>query len=71
MAEKCFFVSADLDLWHWHSNSSERGTKHVFHANLAQVRSAVPGIFHTQTKNVTDSVKNRTWCSSVHAVKCI
>jgi len=25
-----FFVPGDLDLWPWHSNSSERGTKHVF-----------------------------------------
>ena len=35
----------------WPSNSSERGTKHIFHVNLAQIRSAVPEIFLTQTKN--------------------
>ena len=45
-----FFVSSDLDLWPWPSDSSKRGTKHVFHVNLAQIHSAVPGIFHTQTK---------------------
>jgi len=39
-----------FDLWHWTSNSSERRTKHVFRANLTQFRSAVPEIFHTQTK---------------------
>jgi len=31
------------------SNSSERGTKHVFRVNLAQIRSVVPEIFRTQT----------------------
>jgi len=39
------FVPGDLDLWPWHSNSSERGTKHIFPVNLAQIRSAVPEIF--------------------------
>jgi len=34
--------------WPWPSNSSEWGTKHVFRVNLAQIRSAVPNIFHTQ-----------------------
>jgi len=40
----------DFDLWPWHSNSSEQGTKYVFHVNLAQIRSTVPKIFHTKTK---------------------
>jgi len=44
-----FFVPGDLDLWPWHSNSSERGTKHIFPVNLAQIRSAVPEIFYSQT----------------------
>ena len=44
-----------FDLWPWPSNSSERGTKHVFRVNLAQIRSAVPDIFHTRTK------KSQTW----------
>ena len=35
--------------------------------NLAQFRSAVPEIFHTQ--KVTDSAKNRTFRSSLRAVK--
>ena len=62
-------VTLTFDLWPWHSNSSERGTKHVFCVNLAQIRWAVPEIFCTQTKKVTDSAKNRTLCSSLHAVK--
>ena len=64
------FVAGDLDIWPWHSNSSERGTKHVFHANLAQIHSAVPEIFHTQTNKQT-SQKNRTLLSSLHAVKTV
>jgi len=46
-----FFVPGDFDLWEWPSNSSEWGTKRIFDVNLAQIHSAVPGIFHTQTKN--------------------
>jgi len=42
--------------WQW--------TKYVFHANLAQIRSAVPEIFHTQI----DGAENRTFCSSVRVV---
>jgi len=34
----------------WHSNSSERGTKHVFPVNLTQIHSTIPEIFHSQTK---------------------
>jgi len=37
--------------WPWPSNSSEQGTKHVIYVNLAKIRSAVPEVFHTQTKN--------------------
>ena len=72
-AKKCrFYVPGDLDLYHL--NSSEQGTKHVFRVNLAQIRSVVPEIIHTQTKN-TDwrsdgvSTKNRIFRSSLHAVK--
>jgi len=36
--------------------------------NLAQIRSAIPEIFHTQTKKVTGSTKNKTLQSSLHAV---
>ena len=28
----------------WHSNSSERGTKHVFHVNMSQISSVLPEI---------------------------
>jgi len=45
------FVPGDLDLWPWHSHSSERGTKHVFPVNLAQISSTVPQTFYIQTKN--------------------
>ena len=53
-----FFASGDLDLWFWPSNSSERGTKHVFRVNSAQLR-----------KPQTDGAKNRTFRSSLRAVK--
>ena len=43
-----FFVPGDVDLWH--SNSSERGTKHVFPVNLAQIRSAIPEILSEKQK---------------------
>jgi len=36
--------------------------------NLAQIRSAVLETFHKQTKTQTDSAKNRTFRSSLHAV---
>jgi len=44
-------MTLTFDLWPWPSNATEWGTKHVFCVNLAQIRSAVPEIFHTQTKN--------------------
>jgi len=57
-----FFVPSDLDLWPWHSKSSERGTKHVIPVNLTQIHWAVPEILFwvtnkqtKQTKKVTDS----------------
>jgi len=49
-AHSTFFVPVELDLWPWHSNSSERRTKHVLPVNLAQVRSVVPEILEAQTK---------------------
>jgi len=65
------FVPGDLYLWPWHSNSSERGTKHVFHVNLMQIRSAVSDIFHTQrNKNKkSHSTKNRTLGSLLCVIK--
>jgi len=62
-----FFVCGDLDLWPWHSNSSKQGTKHVFPVNLAQIRSAVPEIFHTQTKK--SQTAPRTEPYTVHCVR--
>jgi len=45
------FVPDDLhfDFWPWPSNSSERGTKHVFRVNFMQTRSVFPEISHAQT----------------------
>jgi len=57
-------LTFDLDLQTFY----ERGTKHVFRVNLAQIRSAVSETFHTQTKKQTDGVKNRTFRSSLRAV---
>jgi len=65
-AEKCCFFSDGLDLWP--SNSSEWGTKHVFRVNLQQICSAVPKIFHTQTKNHRLMVP-KTEPSTVHCVR--
>jgi len=31
-------VTLTFDLWSWHSNSSERRTKHVFPVYFAQMR---------------------------------
>jgi len=58
-SKNAIFVHSDLDLWFWLSNSSERGTKHVFPVNLVQIRSAVPEIFYAQTKEVTVSTKKQ------------
>jgi len=45
---------------------------HVFRVHLAQIRSAIPEIFHTQAKKPqTDGAKNRTFHSSLHVVKSI
>jgi len=44
---------------------SKRWTKHVFPVNLAQIRSAVPEIFDSQTnKKVTDSATQSTACGN-------
>jgi len=56
-----YFGPGDLD----HTRPS-KGPKHVFHVNLAQIRSVVPEIFHTQTKKVTDSTKKEPY--AVHCV---
>jgi len=68
-AEKCRFVPGNLDFWPWHSNSSERGTKHVLPVNLAQIRSAVSNIFHTQTESHRQCQKTEPYTvSSLHVV---
>ena len=57
------FDPGDFDLWPWHSDSSERGTKQVFPVNLTQICSAVPEIFDSRTnkeKTKSHSAKNRT-----------
>jgi len=47
-----FFVPGDLEFWPWPSNSSKRGTKHVFRVNLGKSVQRFPRsvIFRTQTK---------------------
>jgi len=54
-AEKCLLSQLTLtfDLW------SERGTKHVFRLNLAQIRSAVPRYFIHKQKTLTDGAKKQ------------
>jgi len=58
-----FFVPGDLDLWP--SNSSERGTKHLFNVNLAQIRLVVPEVFHTQTKKSTGFASWQHYCTAL------
>jgi len=64
-AKKCRF----LFVRSWHSNSSERGTKHVFPVCEfgANPFSGSRDISYTN-KKVTDSAKNRTLRSSLRAV---
>jgi len=52
----------DLYLWPWHSNSSQRGTKHVFPVNLAQIRSTITDIFVEQTKKSQTALKQNLIC---------
>jgi len=59
-----FLMTLTFDLWS--SSLSERGTKDVFRVNLAQIRLAVPEIFHTQTQK--SRRQHRTLCSSLRAV---
>jgi len=51
-------VTLTFDLWPWYSKSSERGTKYVFPVNLAQIRSAIPDISHTQTNKKKQKKSN-------------
>jgi len=57
----CFLslMTLSFDLWPWHSNSSEWGTKHVFPVNLAQIRLAVPEIFDAKTKKSETAIKKQ------------
>jgi len=57
-----FFVPGDLDLWPWHSNSSKRRTKHVVPVNLAQIRSSVLEIFHTQKSHSAKKQRYTVHC---------
>jgi len=57
MTEQFFrFVPGDLDLWPWHSNSFEQGTKHLPY-ELVQIRSAIRKILYAQT---------RMWANAQH-----
>ena len=72
-AEKAVFVSGDLDFWPLILTfnlvqARDQTTKHVFLVNLAEIRSAVPEIFYTQTKNPqTDGAETEP--SEVHCVR--
>ena len=66
------FFPGDLELWPWHSDSSERGIKHIFPVNLVQIHSAVPDItlFDSQTnKKVTDSAKTEPYLRAVKTIR--
>ena len=59
------FIPGDLDLWPWHSNSFERGTKHVFGTNLFSHSRHISLTNKKKTEKtnkqlITDSAKNRT-----------
>ena len=63
-----FFVPGEW--WPWHSNSSKRGTKHVFPVNLAEIRSAVHQVFDSQTnKNKKSQTAPKTEPYTVHCVQ--
>ena len=65
------FVHGDLDLWPWPSNSSERGTKHVFHVNFRPNPFSGSGyILYTNKKPETVGAKNRTFHSSLPFTAC-
>jgi len=48
---------------------SERGTNHVFRLNLAQIRPAVPEIFHSYTNIKHRLTAPKTEHSAVHCVR--
>jgi len=62
------FVPGDLDI----QTRPSEGPKHIFDVNMAQISSAVPEIFDSQTnkqtRKVTYSAKNRTLRSSMRLV---
>jgi len=68
-SKNAVFVPADL--WPWPSKSSEQGTKYVFWVNLAQIRSAAPKIFRTQTKKTTHWRRQKQNLSQFSAVHCV
>ena len=64
-------VTLSFDLWPWNSNLSERGTKHVFPVNLAQIRSAVPDILDSQTKKTNKQKSQTAQTTEPYAVQCM
>ena len=58
-------VTFDLDL---QTRPSQRGIKHVFRVNMAQICSVVPEIFQTQTNNHRLTAPKTTFRSSLRAV---
>jgi len=65
-AHRGFFVPGDLDLWPWHSNLYQRGTKHFFPTNLVQIHSAIPQIFDSQRKKNKKATALKTEPYAVH-----
>jgi len=68
------FVLKSCPMWSHHfcpplpwpsSKSSDRGTKHIFPVSLAQNRSSVPQIFHTQR-----SRSSKTFARSLDSLIC-
>jgi len=56
--------------WPWSSNSSKRGTKHVFRVNLAQICSAAPEIL-TSHANKKSQTAPKTERYAVHCVRAV
>ena len=63
--QSAVFVPGELDLWPWHSNSSERGTKRKFGANSFSFFRDI--WFTSKKQKVTDSAKTEPYV--VHCVR--
>jgi len=65
-------LTLTFDLWPWHSKSSERGTKHIFPVNLAQIRfSRSRDIWVRNKKQTNNEVKALKTEPYFRAIECI